>query len=119
MQDNTTWPSARSGAAYSLAVSAVFYACISVCAGRCFAGENKPVQRLAGQAANGPDDSLPFVLDDNAVAPAFQQAHQQQGPLPGQKLRQPYSHTPASAAAGKHFCGAAELLCVKIDFCTL
>ena len=71
-------------------------------------GESKPVQRLAGQAANGPDDSLPFVLDDDAVAPIFQQPLQQLPIPPEQRadvapiLQRPsYGHrTPASAAAG-------------------
>ena len=76
--------------------------------GGCGVGLVRPVQRIAGQAANGPEDSLPFVLDDDAVAPAFQQ------PLPGQQPgndmgavdpmpsnRPRYGHrSPASALAG-------------------
>ena len=68
----------------------------------------RPVQRIAGQAANGPEDSLPFVLDDDAVAPAFQQPLQDQHlsseveqPQPVQSNRPRYGHkSPASALAG-------------------
>ena len=77
------------------------------------------MQRLAGQAANSPDDSLPFVLDDDAVAPAYEQALQQQQvegeALPQQRAgpilhRPSFGHrNPASAAAGLAPC---FLLCV-------
>ena len=71
------------------------------------------MQRIAGQAANGPEDSLPFVLDDDAVAPAFQQPLQE-GQQPDADFSAPemaanrprYGHrSPASALAGSHlFC---------------
>ncbi len=80
--------------------------CISSC---CTAGLSRPVQRIAGQAANGPEDSLPFVLDDDAVAPAFQQPLPEQQPSHGAAFAAPEMHTnrpryghrsPASALAG-------------------
>ena len=66
------------------------------------------MQRIAGQAANGPEDSLPFVLDDDAVAPAFQQplqgqAHENdlEAAETMQSNRPRYGHrSPASALAG-------------------
>ena len=80
----------------------------------CTAGLSRPVQRIAGQAANGPEDSLPFVLDDDAVAPAFQQPlPEQQQPSHGAAFGAPETHTnrpryghrsPASALAGNRTC---------------
>ncbi len=80
----------------------------------CTAGLSRPVQRIAGQAANGPEDSLPFVLDDDAVAPAFQQPlPEQQQPSHGAAFDAPEVHTnrpryghrsPASALAGNRTC---------------
>lgn len=73
-------------------------------------GLSRPVQRIAGQAANGPEDSLPFVLDDDAVAPAFQQPLPEQQPSQGAAFLAPegptnrprYGHrSPASALAGR------------------
>ncbi|KAL0054002.1 hypothetical protein WJX82_002157 [Trebouxia sp. C0006] len=74
-------------------------------------GLSRPVQRIAGQAANGPEDSLPFVLDDDAVAPAFQQPlPEQQQPSHDAAFGAPETHTnrpryghrsPASALAGR------------------
>ena len=72
-------------------------------------GGPKPVQRLAGQAATGPEQDLPFVLDDDAVAQAYeerlqeqQQAADPQDPAAQmQALRPRYGHrSPASALAG-------------------
>ena len=69
----------------------------------------KPVQRLAGQAATGPEQDLPFVLDDDAVAQAYEERlqEQQQAADPQdaaaqmQALRPRYGHrSPASALAG-------------------
>jgi len=71
------------------------------------------VQRIAGQAANGPEDSLPFVLDDDAVAPAFQQPLPEQQPSHSAAFGVPEVHTnrpryghrsPASALAGNCTC---------------
>lgn len=73
-------------------------------------GLSRPVQRIAGQAANGPEDSLPFVLDDDAVAPAFQQPLPEQPPSHSAGFGAPEVHTnrpryghksPASALAGR------------------
>ncbi|DBB04526.1 TPA: hypothetical protein ACH3X1_012614 [Trebouxia sp. C0004] len=72
-------------------------------------GLSRPVQRIAGQAANGPEDSLPFVLDDDAVAPAFRQplpeqpSHSAAFGAPEMHTHRPrYGHrSPASALAGR------------------
>ncbi|DBA73921.1 TPA: hypothetical protein ACH3X2_009570 [Trebouxia sp. C0005] len=73
-------------------------------------GFSRPVQRIAGQAANGPEESLPFVLDDDAVAPAFQQPLPEQQPSHAAAFAAPEAHThrpryghrsPASALAGR------------------
>lgn len=79
----------------------------------------KPVQRLAGQAATGPEQDLPFVLDDDAVAQVYEevlQEQQQQAADPQdaaaqvQALRPRYGHrSPASALAG--WCPFAAALC--------
>ena len=84
--------------------------CCSCCISSwCTAGLSRPVQRIAGQAANGPEDSLPFVLDDDAVAPAFQQPLPEQPPSHIAGFGAPEVHTnrpryghksPASALAG-------------------
>ena len=72
-------------------------------------GVSKPVQRLAGQAATGPEQDLPFVLDDDAVAQAYaehlqeqqQAADPQDAAAQMQALRPRYGHrSPASALAG-------------------
>ena len=68
----------------------------------------RPVQRLAGQAATGPEQDLPFVLDDDAVAQAYEERllEQQAADPPDaaaqmQALRPRYGHrSPASALAG-------------------
>lgn len=71
---------------------------------------HRPVQRIAGKAATGPEQDLPFVLDDDAVAPAFDEHVQEQqvadphdsiGAAQVQALRPRYGHrSPASALAG-------------------
>ena len=75
-------------------------------------GMQRPVQRIAGKAATGPEQDLPFVLDDDAVAPAFdERVQEQQAAYPHddvdddaaqlQALRPRYGHrSPASALAG-------------------
>lgn len=92
---------------------------------------SRPVQRLAGQAANGPDDSLPFVLDDDAVALAFQQPLQQQAAVPEEMLqaspaalalhRPSYGHkSPANAAAGSQLYKCdMPVLCPAVLSCGL
>ena len=84
------------------------------------AGMPKPVQRLAGQAATGPEQDLPFVLDDDAVAPVYdrrlqeqqQAANSQDAAAQMHSLRPHgcYGHrSPASALAG--WCPFAVPLC--------
>ena len=74
-------------------------------------GMQRPVQRIAGKAATGPEQDLPFVLDDDAVAPAFdERVQEQQAAYPHdddedaaqlRALRPRYGHrSPASALAG-------------------
>lgn len=77
------------------------------------AGMQRPVQRIAGKAATGSEQDLPFVLDDDAVAPVFDERVQdQQAAHPHddddddaaqmQALRPRYGHrSPASALAGR------------------
>lgn len=84
------------------------------------AGMPKPVQRLAGQAATGPEQDLPFVLDDDAVAQVYEerlQEQQQQAADPqdaaaqAQVFRPRYGHrSPASALAGWYLCCCPWLL---------
>lgn len=92
---------------------AVSQSCPSCISSWCTAGFSRPVQRIAGQAANGPEESLPFVLDDDAVAPAFQQPLPEQQPSHAAAFAAPEAHThrpryghrsPASALAGNRTC---------------
>ncbi|KAL3148333.1 hypothetical protein ABBQ38_013792 [Trebouxia sp. C0009 RCD-2024] len=83
-------------------------------------GMQRPVQRIAGKAATGSEQDLPFVLDDDAVAPVFDERVQdQQAAHPHddddddaaqmQALRPRYGHrSPASALAGRQFVQATS-----------
>ena len=73
----------------------------------------RPVQRIAGQPATAPEEDLPFVLDDDAVAPAYEERLLEQdaadlatsphgGAAQQQAARPCYGHkSPASAQAGE------------------
>ena len=86
----------------------------------------KPVQRIAGQAATGPEEDLPFVLDDDAVAQAYEERLQEQqaadlasghqaDAAEMQALRPRYGHrSPASALAGWCMPCCAVLCCVVL-----
>ena len=76
------------------------------------AGGQRPVQHIAGQPATAPEEDLPFVLDDDAVAPAYEErlleqdaadlaSSQHGGAGQGQAVRPCYGHrSPATAQAG-------------------
>ena len=91
-------------------------------------GVQRPVQRIAGQAATGPEEDLPFVLDDDAVAQAYEERLQEQhaadlasGPNADaaevQALRPRYGHrSPASALAGERMpCPATAAGCAALQ----